>query len=305
MVNLYKKDKNNKDLLIDGNPFMEPSLLCISSTKDKQNMFGTLNRALVLARVENKHDKYVYNLEDTNINFLVLEANSKDDLKDFTYKYFSKLLLDNNKDIIDIETIKKRFRNINIFSYCGGLDTYIKLEKGLKKMLLNKAFHKEDIQDILSNISLIALNTETNLDNINATTIQYQDVCDDVDIYSINYFEYIIDYLRSNNLSYVVSKKDNRYIFYYLGDGMHILKNTISNANICKPLMSANLIYNLNNSIINNDTNNYIKLDSKQIIDIITNGIPNNYSKSIEEYMEDIDNNIDYYNRIKRSYIKK
>lgn len=109
MANLYKKSENNEDTLVDGNPFMEPSLLCISSTKDKQNMFGTLNRALVLSRVENKHDNYVYNLKDININFLVLEADKKDNLKDFVYKYFSKLLLDNNGDILDINTIKKIF----------------------------------------------------------------------------------------------------------------------------------------------------------------------------------------------------
>lgn len=172
-------------------------------------------------------------------------------------------------------------------------------------MLLNKAFYKDNIEEILSNISLIALNTETNLNNIYATTIQYQDVCDDIDIYSPNYFENIIDYLRTANLLYVVSKENNRYIFYYLGDGTNILKNTISNNNICKPLMSVNTILNLNNSIINNESNSYIKLDNKKIIDTITKGIPNNSKISNEEHMLDIDNNVNYYNRIKRSYIRK
>ena len=154
-----------------------PFLMCISpQDKLDKSVFGIIKEGAQAARVRTT-EEYAggYKIDEIPFDFLGLRYEYKDIkdkkhtalLKEFIYPFLKK-----GNDI------KEQAKKINFFTYCNGTSLYVQLEKELKTMLYNDGYSNSDIEEIISNISLVSIASDIDLTNISATSVSFKDVND-------------------------------------------------------------------------------------------------------------------------------
>ncbi len=177
---------------------------------------------------------------------------SDEELDAFVTKFFLPLVTNEGKRITLIDAMKN-VRNINIVTYCAASKYYKKIENSFEKKMKELEYKDEEIDMILSQISLAAISGNTlNNDKPKASTMAFGDINDE-------YFE----------------SPDNINSFISNGDGTHdFTKYMSSDEDITKAI---NLFINevLDNSISNYNSDTFTPLDidiiNKHIIEKLNN----------------------------------
>ncbi len=301
MLQIYRKCEKSLD-----NPYgiMEiehpedidkPFLLCISSQDliDK-SVFGLIKEGARAARVRTS-DEYAggFKIEDVPAYFLGVKYkmnNIKDHksgslLNDFIYPFLTKTK--------DFKEIQKRARMMNFFTYCNATNVYVELEKGLKEKLNKDGFSEKEIDEILSQVSLISIASEVDVSKLSATTVLFKDA-NDREVYdfisktALKKMEQIARDAIIGNLK----SNGNVLTYVYNGTGDHELKEYLKDVNIVKSSLCAVVSKLLDNSIKNMDEEELIPIDGKEVLKTLIRY--NGEFQGTDIYLKRIDDEIDY-----------
>ena len=195
-----------------------------------------------------------------NADMTFSESNPTDaELTEFIDTYFIPLISNNNSKINTINAMKN-IRNINFITYCDGAKIYKRIEEILEKRMSELRYTNEEINLILSQISLAAVSSNTIENGTKATALLFNDKND----HSINN-----DYQSSlTNNSFV--KHDKCHIFIVDGDGNHDFRKYMGDDLELSTAIKLFLNKSLENSIFNYRNDTFIPINSESfIIDII------------------------------------
>ena len=273
----------------------KPFLLCISSQDliDK-SVFGLIKEGARAARVRTSDELAAgFKIDEVPAYFLGVKYKS-DNLKnhkagnlldDFIYPFLTKTK--------EFEQVKKRARFINFLTYCNATKVYVELEKALKDKLSKDGFNNDEINDIVSQISLTSIASEIDVSKLTATTILFKDA-NDREVY---------DYISKTALkkmeqigrdAIIGSLKANGNVFTYVynGTGEHDLKEYFKDVNIVKSSLCTVVSKLLENSIQNANSDTFIPITGKQILQYLIKY--NGEFKGTEEYLAKLDSELDY-----------
>lgn len=272
MLTIYKKIEKSKDNL-DGivevksvQDLDRPFLLCISAQDvvDK-SIYGIIREGAQAARIHTTQENAAgFKIDEFPVDFLGLRFQS-DDVYRHNYEelvdsfLFPFLIGDGTRSVDEIKRIARR---INIMTYCDGTFTYAKAEERLEGKLREAGISEEDVKDILSQLSLVALGTMINTSGLNATTATFIDVNDDE--IATEKTAYYTNLLQSRNQRSLFGtlKRRNNTIYLYDGTGRHSLKEYLADGVMVKPAICGVLSMFLERSIANEKSDTLVRLSS-------------------------------------------
>lgn len=298
MIRLYEKTTKTIDNLygikeIQDNPFLNnPCLLCLSSQDNySKSVFGLIRAGMQAARLRTTVERASkYNSKNFPVKFLGVSF-KRENLEEkssihIANKYLIPLVVENNHKI-DLALAQKRMRNVNIISYCDGVNTFLEAEKILIKAMQNAQYSTEEINLILSQISLTALATLQSLKDTKATSISVIDV-NDREIEN-DLTPKLRTNLQSSMMTYGFGNcSTTSSIFYYEGSGTHSIKELLKNENFAKVVISLAVTTALKNSIENQEKLNLLK--KEEIHSKIINSLFSVTKQDAPQLMTGIDN---------------
>lgn len=275
VLKVYKKVEKSLD-----NPFGildvhslkdldKPFLLCLSAQDNyAKSIFGMIKMGANAARVNTTEEFAAgFKIDEFPVDFLGLSFEKDDNYKN-SYEEISELLysflLSGGSKTID--EIKKNARKINFMTYCNGTLTYVNIEKLIKEKLRNDGFSEDDIREILSQISLLALGTMTDTSNLYATSVTFVDT-NDLEISTERTTEYKRLLQEKNKKSMYGRLGDSHNVLYIFdGSGKHSLKEYFKNDNNVKAAICSVLAKFLQNSIKNSKQINPVSISSIDVL---------------------------------------
>lgn len=260
MIYLYKKvDKKKNNTFgfteITGvKDLNKPFLLCLSGNDNyDKSVFGVMRAGVQAARgYTTKEMAAGFILNSLPIDFLGISF-EKDKKYSNNYDEFAERLLYPFlvKEGKSVKNVLKQARKINILTFDKGAFVYRNVEVKLKTLLIKNGYSKEDTIDILTQISVVALATNADLDEVRATCTIINDV-NDVEIASVLGDQYRRVLERSNaNFMYLPNGDFNCLYYSFLGSGQHNINAYLSDTCVAKPIICALVSNSLENSLIN------------------------------------------------------
>lgn len=299
MITFYKKiekSKENPSGIIEIEEITRPFLLCISAQDNyDKSIYGTIREGAQAARILTTNEIATgYKIDELPLDFLGLrfkkDDNYNNNYKEIVDKFIFPFLI--SSGINQVSEIKKKSRKINFMTYCDGTKTYEGIEKYLEEKLKNIGISQEDINDIISQISLVAIGTTVDTSKFKATTATFIDVNDD-EIETIKTSHYQKT-LTNNKRKHVYTQIKNNILYIYQGTGDHNLKKYLSNDQIVKPALCSVVSYFLENSIINEKNIELDPILPKDILNVLDTYT--NEDKEIKKLLNELDNKINYGN---------
>lgn len=146
-----------------------------------------------------------------NADMTFSESNPTDaELTEFIDTYFIPLISNNNSKINTINAMKN-IRNINFITYCDGAKIYKRIEEILEKRMPELRYTTEEIDLILSQISLAAVSSNTIENGTKATTLLFNYRNDT--FIPINSESFIIDIINNYNEKQQSEIEDKTYSY--------------------------------------------------------------------------------------------
>lgn len=245
MFELYKKvnksieyPRGAKKILEGENPFAEgPCLLCISAQDIFENsVFGLTKIGARMARVRVKGDNGArIDLSEIPVSFLSIKADSenvteKNNVKRFIDNYIRPLIIDENGQAKTKENVIKAIRNINILANCNGLERTLEIIDGIEQALTDLEYKGTEIDEILSQISLLSFQTEVSLDNCKASTIDFHNTNDtEVEVNPDNITDEMIYRNKNSRNGESIEKIGKRIEVLISGEDSHEVSDYIEN----------------------------------------------------------------------------
>lgn len=293
-MRIYKKCEKTVDNeygIIEINSYTEvtkPFLICMSSLDDDNSSFGTIKEGARAARVRTTDELAGgFKIDEMPVDFLgiknELDGPFRNIVDDFLYPMIT---MDK-----DVSNMKKRARRINFFVYCNAAQAYLQIEKRLIERLTNDGFSEKDIKDILSQISLIAIATNINLNSTLATTVIFKDV-NDREVYDKVSKQGEKNLVRNNRMSTIVNLQ-NGIAYIYYGNAEHSLKTYLHDESMVKPSLCATVCKLLENSIVNEHSSELVPISPRFLTPIILRN--NGEFMDNKELLSNLDNSLVYY----------
>ena len=296
MLNVYRKCEKSLDNLYgieeieDLESYDKPFLLCISAQDNNpKSVFGLIKEGARAARVRTSDELAGgFKIDEVPLDFLGIKYDFKN-IKDKKHKS----LLDNfiYPFLTKESNLKKQARKINFFTYCNATNVYVELEKGLKEKLKNDGYSEEYINEVISQISLVSIGSEIDISKVSATSVVIKDV-NDREIYDKVSKICYKKMERLNRNSIVERISDNVLAYAYNGTGEHSLEEYFKDVCMCKSPLCACVSFLVENSIKNNESNELISIDQKQLLKRLVRY--NGEFEDIDKLLDKIDDNIDY-----------
>lgn len=300
MISIYKKCEkalSNPSGIkrVDVQELNKPFLLCLSAQDfmDK-SVFGTIREGAHAARLYTTQELAGgFKINNCPVDFLGLKFKS-DEKYQYNYEeivdeFLWPYLIQNG---VDLESLKKTAKKMNFMTYCDGTMTYGKIENRLEEKLNELDFKEEDIRDILSNLSLVAIGTMVNTKGFKTTTASFVDV-NDSEIFS----EYTDGYnellSRYGKKSLYGKNGKNSVTYIYKGTGNHSLKEYLADNRIVKPALSSIVSYFLEKSLAS-EKDSFVKTSINDIISRLK--VYGDESKNPSELLTSLDLEISYDN---------
>ena len=298
MLSVYKKCEKSVDNpygIIEIKELDRPFLMCISAQGQMdKSVFGIIKEGARAARVRTS-DEYAagYKIDEMPIDFLGIkymsetlkDAKHNNLVNDYIYPFLMK-----DKDL---NSIKKRARLMNFFTYCNGAQIYLTMEKRLKEKLLADGISEEDTKDILSQIGVVSIASEIDLTKAHATSILFKDA-NDIDVMDQTSRIALKKIEEMGRECLIGSLKSNTNAIGYLynGYGIHELKQYLKDESTVKSSLCATVSTLLQNSIQNYNSQRLIPISSKELLKVIVR----NNSEFIgnEEMLKRLDSSINY-----------
>lgn len=285
--------------LCSENPFLKsPVLLCISAQPSiPKSVFGITKKGMQAARMRTTdsvaagYDVSTFPITFLSITTSVSEQNAE--LEELVTKYFLPLVSQNGHRL-PLKTAIKNFRNLNFLTYCDGTKTYLTIEMFLRKYLNLLEYSNEEIKQIISSCALIPIGTSNptittseketmSLQDSYATTFQFLDIKDEeleditfpehlsnlttTPITDINksYFEILQQVESTNPFPHCIELNHNHAIHYYIGTGVHSLKEYINANKLISVSISTVLTNILENSLKNYHNKDFYPINIKEL----------------------------------------
>lgn len=280
MLEVYKKVEKTKDnpygvvLIQNIEELNRPFLLCLSAQDTHpKSIFGMIKQGAKAARV-NTTDEFAagFKIDEFPIDFLgvkfLRDAAYKNNYEEITDKLIYPYLMGVEVRPSVIE-LKKRARRINIMTYCDGTFTYSMVEKRLISKLQYDGYSIEDIESILSQVSLTCISTMVELSNIKASTVGFIDVNDE-EIATERTARYQ-NILQEKNKRALFGHlgRSNNLIYIFKGSGKHSLKEYFNDDTTVKVAISAILGSFLESSVENEKSKELIPLYMRDIVKLL------------------------------------
>lgn len=295
MITLYKKVEKCKEhptgyKEIQAEELDKPFLFCISAQDIvDRSIYGIIREGAQGARVYTTQENAAgFKIDEMPVDFLgvryELEKDKKNDKAlELVEKVFHPFLI---KKGLGIDDLIHQARLMNFMTYCDGTMTYKDIEKYLEEKLKQDGIKDEDINQVLSQISLVAIGTMVDTRNCKGTTFTFVDVKDD-EIYNekTEVYEGLLQKHGKNGI-YGTNGKKNNGLYIYHGNGNHSLKEYFSDKNMVKPVLCFVLSRLLQSSIEQKPISlAELMADMKPYAD---------EGKSVKELMSLLDSNISY-----------
>ncbi len=313
MYKFYRKvekspeNEHGLEIVENGNPFEQPTFLSMLALNMKlRDTNGAISRILELSGVRFPNGEENLHMEDIPVNFMSLsysEATSDEfskvapgdncvkidkDTKSFVINYMLPLV-SNNGQKKDINECLRNMRNINIMCYCDAIYPIRSMSLVLTEEMHKLNFTDDEINSILSQVCILPIGTEAPsidalISDIKFTTIFILDIEDSFGITDEKTLQNIfgsnseiIEY-TSTVLELPSEKvcKNSRMLLVH-ADGKHELKSFIHKGRAFPAIIIKLINDVLNNSITNNNTNNFIPIDI----------VINNFEQLCDNYIKD------------------
>lgn len=280
MLEVYKRVEKTKDnpygavLVQNINQLDKPFLLCLSAQNTHpKSIFGIIKQGARAARV-NTTDEFAagFKIDEFPIDFLgvkfLRDASYQNNYEEITDRLIYPYLMGASQRPSVIE-LEKRARRINIMAYCDGTLTYSMVEKRLISKLRYDGYSIEDIESILSQISLTCISTMVDLSNIKASTIGFIDVNDEeIENEKTPRYQNILQERKRRNL-FGHLRNSNNLVYIFKGSGKHSLKEYFKDDTTVKVAISATLGYFLENSVENESSKELVPLYMREAIKLL------------------------------------
>ena len=286
MLNLYKKvEKTNENMqgsiLLDECPFDKPCLLAVSAQDMPKSVFGITKIAMRMARLRTRNNLGErYDLSNFPVSFLAIrnEINITQKIKEFVDNYVSKILIGSR------EEVKRNLRNINILAYCDGVHRVKRILEEIENKLIENGF--DNVNELMSQISLITLSTEVDLSDVKATVIDFHDINDtEAVINPNNITDEMIDSLNGEKETIIVESK-TKASYLFDGSGSHDLKQYFTDCVALSPSISKVISNVLKSSIEGKELDTSVACEGVEVL------LEQNVSR--EKLMEKVDSEIEY-----------
>ena len=206
--------------------------------------------------------------------------------------YFLPLLQEAGKKI-EVQEAKNKLRNINILTYCDGTKTYIEAEKRLKERMKQLGYSNEEQEDILSQISVIAIATIQDTSKIKASCTTFIDV-NDTEISSPMTVILKKDLEKDKKKISQKAISKNASICYFDGPGHHSLKEYLKDTSLAKVPICTVVASSLNNSIYNQNAYTKVPYNQNKSFYNMTQNYYNSGEITPEEAIEVFDQSLEY-----------
>ncbi len=299
MINIYKKREKSLEnpsgyVEIKNEDIKGPFLLCISAQDflDK-SVFGIVREGAHAARCYTSQE-YAggFKIDKCPIDFLGLKFRPDDkyqyNYEEIVEKFLWPYLIKNG---LDLESIKQTAKNMNFMTYCDGTFTYAKIENMIERKLKELYFSAEDIDDILSNFSLVSVGSMVNVTNFKTTVVSFVDV-NDSEIFSEHTDEYKDLLAKYNRKSLYGKNGKNSILYLYEGSGKHSLKEYLKDETVVKSALSSVVSYFLEKSISDDKVKNALTID--EVINRLN--VYSNEEENISNLINRLDKEISYNN---------
>lgn len=317
MYQLYEKVPKNKEYIYgskaieqERNPFLEgPCLLCISAQNQlEKSVFGVTKEGMKMARLRVRNEPNAkYDLKNFPVKFLSIRL-EKDERKlteeqytEIFIKQYLVPLISENGQRIELNKAMKNIRNVNIISYCDGTV----FAKNIEDELLNqmKIFGYTDIESkkIISQMCMFPIATDQLEGNQKSTCISFKDI-NDLEVYDEINEEYEETVKESPIGESIIKLSDNELAYLVDGIGTHDLRRYSKEGKALPVSLSSVVSKALQNSIENSNNDEFVPVDIKILTEDLEN-IMNEAEKgkSVEELMQQLDENIEYHGARKLS----
>ncbi len=302
MLNVYKKvekSKQNPSGFIDVTTeydLTRPLLLCISAQNNiDKSLYGIVREGAQGARVYTTQENAAgFKLDEMPIDFLGVRWQKDSDYQDNYVEMVDKFILPYitmNGSVTDIDDLKRRASMINFMTYCDGTYTYQGIEETLEQRFLEMGLGNEDINEILSHLSLVAIGTMCDTTSFRAMTTTFIDVNDEeiMTEKTENYQMFLRTNGQKSGLAAAKGKKCN-LLYIYEGTGDHTLKEYFKNGRLVKPILSYIIA-----KFIQQSLSTELKSVDEKVSDIFTE--VRKYldeTKKPDELMSELDSNLQY-----------
>lgn len=316
-MQLYEKvrktDLNKYGLsVVSDNPFLKPTVLLIMSSELYSSLLeplnGGLKKVLQMARLmNNSFASKIYDPYDFPVRFVTVHALSNKEenwSKRLVYEYLSPLFANNNQRF-DLITAKRNIRNLNIISFCAGINYCDDIEKNIIQLLKELKYQDDEIEEILREVFLMGFSSPFLKETSKFSSIIFNDINDDGVYDGDNSKDDQFNKVGKENIKNKLKENDSKYCFRYLNNcqnqmeiiidsgGEHSFKSQYLKEKAYFVLISMILSSVINNSLRNNRYHyQSIELITKNIEDVIikcSNWEKSNISKEeLEELLDDL-----------------
>ncbi len=298
MFEIYRKCEKSEDNIygiekIDNYQNINyPFLLCLSSREDDLNsVFGIIKEGARAARIRTS-DEYAggFKINEMKVLFLGVKNNADSfnkELTSLTEDFIYPNLIKNNN-------LRKNARMMNFFTYCNATKVYVQIEKKLEEKLYKDGYSKNEIKEILSQISLVSIASQIDISNIYATSVLFKDV-NDFDVY--DYYSKLaskkMEEMNRNTFISKIKSDGNNLAFLFNGMGHHELKYYFENDGLVKAALSSVVSKLIENSYINYKSDDFFEISSKYILPTLIRNNPE--FNSNKELLDKLDESLKYY----------
>lgn len=311
MIELYKKTRKSlenplgsKKIENGENPFKKPVILCISAQDHiDKSVFGITKNCMSFARLRTSSDENArFKVEDFPASFLSIRKNTSNDVEkedeainQFVDEYFDEIIMKSGEKI-PVEQIQKNLRNINMVSYCNGTMRALKIVNEIQKRMEKAGYSNEEINNSISQISLVTLSTEMKLENEKCTIVDFRDLKDE-EIEHINLTRQMVENTLNSPINECMTKltEKNRAEYTFIGTGEHRVAQFKTDGKALPAVVSKVLGNSIENSIENEKSHIFKPLSIDNMIDGTDNIISEaENGKTRNDLIKEVDNSLYY-----------
>ena len=276
MLTIYNKiDKNMENtsgfqVVSDIEMLERPFLLCISAYDNfSKAIYGIMRegaQALRLQTTQGPAARFVLNEFPVDVLGIRFEEDEffQQPYMELTDKFLFPFLKQKGSDV---DSMMKQARKMNFFTYCEGANTYKGAEDRLIVLLKKEQYSDADISQILSQISLVALQSKLATGELKATSVSFVDINDpEVECQKTDSYRNLLATNQHNHF-YSSLGNSNGVLYIYQGSGIHSVKRFFKEKNNrAKPIVCAVVSMLLENSLYGMSSSEFIPLNSNQVL---------------------------------------
>lgn len=310
MYQLYEKvPKTNeyiygsKPIEQETNPFLEgPCLLCISAQNQlEKSVFVVTKEGMKMARLRVRNEPNAgYDLRKFPVKFLSIRLErdeqklTEEQYAEIFIKQYLVPLISKNGQKIELSKAMKNIRNVNIMSYCDGTLFAQQIEDTLLKQMKSLGYSNIEYEKIISQLCMFPIATYRLDGSQKSTCISFKDINDE-EVYDEINEDYEETVKKSSIGESIIKLSENELAYLVDGTGAHDLKQYSRTGKALPVSLSSVISKALQNSIENSNNDKFIPIN----INFLTENLENimneaKKGKSVEELMQQLDENIEY-----------